>query len=162
MLSWDTSNRSYRGSLKVWQPKWAGLQYLQTWEVQKIIQGKSFIQCTVGVTITIASSIQVEIRRSTKIVLRFLFVFHFCYFPKHFPVHCAHPNKVHCMVSWLNIASPSQYHLGIPRRLKRVSPMYHIEWGGHNIRRRWVAFFLPSLTVLKDYYMVLVRRGGQH
>ena len=48
MLSWNTSNRTYRVSLKMWQPKGAGLKDLQTWKGQQIIRGKNFIQCTGG------------------------------------------------------------------------------------------------------------------
>ena len=57
------------------------------------------------------------------------FLFAFLLFPKHIPLHCAHQNQVHCMVSWFSTASPSQCHLGIHWCLARVSPMYHIEWG---------------------------------
>ena len=161
MISWNIFNRSYRGSLKVWQPKWAGLQDLQTWKGQRIIQGKNFIQCMGVVTIKIYTSIKVAIGRSTSIVLRFLFVLNLCYFPKKIPVHCAHPNKGHCMVSWLNKALPSQFHLGIPWRLKRVSSMYHIEWGGGTT---YVAgglhLFCPAWILLRNDYTRLVRRGG--
>ena len=38
MSSWNTSNSSYWGYLKVWQPKRAGLQDLQTWKGQQIIK----------------------------------------------------------------------------------------------------------------------------
>ena len=105
------------------------MQDLQTWKVRKMIQGKNFIQCAGGGTITISPFSQVAIGRSTKIVLRFLFVLNFCYYPKNFPAYCAQLNKGHCMVYWINTASPSQCRLGIPWRLEWLYPMYHIVWG---------------------------------
>ena len=102
-----------------------------------------------GGTIIITPSIYVTIGRSTKIVLRFLFVLNFCYWPKNFPVHCTNPNKGHCMVSWLNTASPSQCHLSIHRRLEQVSPMYRIEWGGPRHTSQVGCIFLPSLNPVK-------------
>ena len=161
-ISCNTFNSSYQGSLKVWQPKWAGLQDLQTRKGQKTIQGKNSIQCTGGGTIKIAPSIYVEIGHSTKIVLRFLFVLNSCYFPPKKPVHCSHPNKGNCMVSWLNTASLSQCHLGRPWRLERVYPMYHIEWGSvrHMSQAGWI--FCPVWIPLRNDYTGLGIRGGEH
>ena len=55
------------------------LKYLQTWKGRKIIQGRNFIQFMGVGDFTIALSTYVAIGRSTKIVLRFLFVLNFCY-----------------------------------------------------------------------------------
>ena len=56
MLSWNTLNISHWDSIKLWQPKLTVLQDLQTWKGRQIIQGKHFIQCKVGGTITTAPS----------------------------------------------------------------------------------------------------------
>ena len=65
------------------------------------------------------------------------------------------------MVSWINTASPSQFHLGIPQRLEQVSPMYHILWGGgHDIRRSWVAFVLTSSNRIQEILHGTGQKGG--
>ena len=111
-------------------------------------------------TITITTSKYVSIGRSTKIVLRFLFVFHLCYCPKQFPVHCDHPKKGDCILSWLNIALPSQFHLGIPQRLEWVSTMYHIVCGAPGHTSQVGCIFLPSLKPFKEWLHATGKKGG--
>ena len=143
------------------QPKWSGLQDLQTWRGRKTIQGKNLIQCTGRDNITIAPSTEVVIGRSTNIVLQILFVVHFFYFPKNFPSHWSQPKKGNCMVSWLNTASPSWCHRGIPWNLKQMSPMYHsfVE-GGTGYFKGGLHLFCPFWILFMNDYTGLGRRGG--
>ena len=100
------------------------------------------------------------IGRITKILLRVLSVFHFCYFSKHF-LYIA-PTRTRD-ISWCpGLTQPRHHnftsvHLGVLNGCSRCTTLSE---GTHDIRRRWVAFVLPSLNPVKGLLHGNGQKGG--
>ena len=162
MISWNKFTRNYWGSLKVWQPKWARLQYLKHGRV-----GKSYrVRISYSLRGRHYKNSSLHLggnwgKHKDNVAVPYCVFFSVIYQKTSLYITTTRTRDI----SWCPGLTQPRHHNVISVYLDVCNgcPQCITMCGGaHDIRHRWVAFVLPSLNPVQEWLHGTWQKGGHH